>query len=245
MTWTVSSLVKASIGALALRRALVASNGGGGDSHRSKMSFCGVKNIDVFGKEDHFAHVTGQLSGVIRCHDRFGLANFSHQGKDVVAGIILLGLVNFRGGHQTHQVIVDLVTFGTTGLDDPVIPLEQTGDECAFGLDNGAPCFAIEFDGNICDSSGRNIFSDILLFRRTIPMEITALRASKKNPVSAGVRPVASSFAISSRIGFFSSIQPKNCQIIRKSSIWLMRGVPVKATSSGCRNRARMVFATA
>ena len=151
-------------GALALRRALVASNGGGGDSHRSKMRFCGVKNIDVFGKEDHFAHVTGQLSGVIRCHDRFGLANFSHQGKDVVAGIILLGLVNFRGGHQTHQVIVDLVTFGTTCLDDPVIPLEQTGDECAFGLDNGAPCFAIEFDGNICDSSGRNIFSDILLF---------------------------------------------------------------------------------
>ena len=40
--------------------------------------------------------------------------------------------------------------------------------------------------------------------------------------------------------GFFSSIQPRYCQIMRKSSIWLMRGVPVRATSSGFGNWRRI-----
>ena len=40
--------------------------------------------------------------------------------------------------------------------------------------------------------------------------------------------------------GFFSSIQPRYCQIILKSSIWLISGVPVSATNRAFGDTARI-----
>ena len=81
--------------------------------------------------------------------------------------------------------------------------------------------------------------------RRTMPMSITAPRAAAKKPGSPGVRSVSSSFFISWASGFLSSIQPRYCQIIRKSSIWLMSGVPVRAMNRAFGLTARMLFAIA
>ena len=78
------------------------------------------------------------------------------------------------------------------------------------------------------------------LRRRTMPRSITHWRAVAEKPRSAGVRPVSSSASISSARGLLSSIQPRNCQIARKSSMSLISGVPVSAISRGRAVRDRM-----
>ena len=95
---------------------------------------------------------------------------------------------------------------------------------------------AIRFAGRFAATSS--------FFRRTMPMSITVWRASTKNPKSAGVSPVSSSAAINAAVGFSPSIQPRNCQIARKSSIVLISGVPVMAIIRAFGLDLRMLFAS-
>ena len=78
------------------------------------------------------------------------------------------------------------------------------------------------------------------LRRRTMPRSTTHCRAAAEKPGSAGVRPVADRASISSGSGFLSSIQPRNSQMARKSSMSLISGVPVRAMSSGRAVKDRM-----
>ena len=92
--------------------------------------------------------------------------------------------------------------------------------------------------------AGRSAATSIFL-RRTMPRSITVCLAAAKKPKSAGVSPVSSSSAMRCEVGFSPSIQPRNCQIARKSSIVLISGVPVSAIIRARGERDRMLSASA
>ena len=79
------------------------------------------------------------------------------------------------------------------------------------------------------------------LRRRTMPMSITLRARGGVEPgVGRGQPGLLEGGPSAAPSGFFSSIQPRNCQIARKSSMSLISGVPVSAISSGRAMRARI-----
>ena len=127
------------------------------------MSLCLIQDIDVLGKENDFPDVSGQLRRVVRRHDGFSATDLAHQGKDIVAAVVLLSLFNLGGGDQTNQVLVNALDGSSSSGDHAVILLQQARSESSLGITNRATRFTIEFNRDIRNASGRNVLRDILL----------------------------------------------------------------------------------
>jgi len=150
----------------------------------------------------------------------------------------LAGLLEFSRRDEPD----DISRIGVrTRREDATVALNEPGDKRGLGLVDRPASPSSSTGMSATRRAGMSAATSTFL-RRTMPMSTTASRAARKKPWSPGSSSVSSRRIISSVSGFLSSIQPRNCQIIRKSSIWLISGVPVRAIISALGVTARMLF---
>jgi hypothetical protein len=101
------------------------------------------------------------------------------------------------------------------------------------GLADRAAGLVVELDGQVGDAAGRDVGGDVDLAAADDAEVDDACGRRGRSPgrPASGRCPRARPSAAPS--GFLSSIQPRNCQMARKSSMSLISGVPVSAISSG------------
>jgi hypothetical protein len=125
-------------------------------------------------------------------------------------------------------------------LERAAVALDQAAGQHALGLADRAPGGAVELHRQVGDAAGGDVGGDVDL---AAPDDAEVDDRCRGGRVEVGVHrreAVALERAISSSDGSSSSIQPRNCQMARKSSMSLMSGVPVRAMSSGRDVRHRM-----
>ena len=235
-TATSGSLTKASMFFCARRGGLVAADRGVAEPALGEGLLGDVHHVDVLGEEDDLADAAGELRGVVGGQPGLGLADPAHHAEDVLAGLRRGRVLALPGRDPAYQVVVDAVD------DDAGRCASRARCRSAPPAGGRAPARPRGSSGRPrrrARPAGRRRDGPGCRRRRRpcdaarCPGRSRWCGRRSRTPESAGVSPVSSSASISSARGFFSSIQPRNCQIARKSSMSLISGVPVRAISSG------------
>ncbi len=129
------------------------------------------------------------------------------------------------------------------GVERLVVAPDQLRRELPLGVADGAALFAVELDGDVGDPTCRDVRRDIDLAAPDDALVDDGLARLDEEARVGRVRPMSSSSFMSFARGFLSSIQPRNSQMVRKSSTELISGVPVSAMNSGEDTRDRICSA--
>ena len=218
------------------RRRLVAADRGEADPALGEGLLGDVHHVDVLGEEDDLAGAAGELRRVVGGEAGLRLADAPHHAEHVLVGSSSWWrpcAPAWRSGARGRGRCPRRRgrTCGSRARSRTATPAGGRARARPPGS-SGRPSRRARRGGRRCGGRGcrrpRRPCGDGRCRGRS--RSCGRPGRTRGRPASG---PVSSSASISSASGFLSSIQPRNCQMARKSSMSLISGVPVRAISSG------------
>src|SRR6202035_527314 len=121
--------------------------------------FGGVHHVDVLGEEDDLPGAAGQLRRVVRGQVGLRLADASHHGEYVLAGLRVRRVLQLRPGHPADQVVVYAfdADVGRPVRERCLVPLYQPAGEVPLCCPDRLAGLFVQLDRKVGDAEGGDV----------------------------------------------------------------------------------------